>query len=70
MVFNTEVHTAADTCIIKDEPEPSYVIKEPSTPITGIPAQDDGQPTQVRLDDVSDLPDVHSAEAANVSSLR
>jgi len=37
---------------------------------TGAPLDDNGQPIQVRLDDVTDLPEVNSAEAANVSGIR
>jgi len=36
----------------------------------GVPAANDGSPIQVHLDDVDDLPDVNSAEAANISSIR
>jgi len=37
---------------------------------TCVPATNDGSPIQVQLDDVDDLPDVNSAEAANISSIR
>jgi len=36
----------------------------------GAPAANDGSSIQVHLDDVDDLPDVNSAEAANISSIR
>jgi len=37
---------------------------------TGVPATSDDNPIQVQLDDVDDLPDVNSAEAAHISGVR
>jgi len=43
----------------------------PNVNDTGVSARDaDGNPIQVRLDYLDDLPDVNSAEAAHTSSVR